>query len=72
MTAASAGFGNIPNADVNAIDQNGRTSLHSAANDGNAGLAKLLIAHGADVNAKDNEGMTPLHTVALRNDAGFA
>ncbi len=64
MTAAPADLGSIPNTDVNAIDQNGWTALHSAAFSGNVELTKQLIAHGADVNAKANDGLTPLHLAA--------
>ena len=55
-------------ADVNAIDQLGRTGwaawhvtpLHEAAYHGHKEIAELLITAGADVNAKDEDGDTPL------------
>ena len=47
-------------ADVNAIDNNGRTALIWAAFSGCTEMAKLLISAGADVNIKDNNGETAL------------
>ncbi len=46
-------------ADVNAKDQEGRTSLFSAKK---KKIAELLISKGADVNAKMKGGWTPLHS----------
>lgn len=49
------------------------TPLHSAAAAGEAGIARLLIAHGANVNAAQAElGFTPLHEAALNGDIEFA
>ncbi len=45
-------------ADLNAVDQNGQTPLHTAAC---TQTAKLLLELGSDVNAKDNNRLTPLH-----------
>ncbi len=55
-------------ADVNAVDQYGRTALHWAVKGGFAQMGgievamvgKLLSAGGIDLNRKDNEGSTPL------------
>jgi len=50
-------------ADLEAVDQNGRTALHSACHQGELDVAKQLIARTANVNASDHNGMTPLHDV---------
>ena len=62
-------------ADVNAVDEFGRTPLHEAV--GYTDTAGLLIDSGADVDAADVFGRTPLHmalqypdTVALLISAG--
>src|SRR6266487_3789006 len=53
------------NADVDARDEEGSTSLSLAANDGNIDIVKLLVVEfKADVNARDNYGWTPLHFAA--------
>jgi ankyrin repeat protein len=47
-------------ADVNAVDQVGRTPLHAAAERGQRELAAELLAKGARVNPRDEYGRTPL------------
>jgi ankyrin repeat protein len=47
-------------ADVNAVDQVGRTPLHAAAERGQRELAAELLAKGARVNSRDENGRTPL------------
>jgi ankyrin repeat protein len=47
-------------ADVNALeDENGRTSLHLAAESGELRAVELLLAKGADLDALDKKGKTP-------------
>ena len=46
--------------DVHAKDSRGRTPLHYAAEQNDAGLTAFFIALGADVNARDNSKQTPL------------
>ncbi len=47
-------------ADVNARQEKGFTSLHGAAQRGDADAAQLLLGYGAEVNAKLDDGRTPL------------
>jgi hypothetical protein len=51
-------------ADVEGVDQGGRTALHNATIDGKLDVARLLIERGADVNATDARDWTPLHFAA--------
>ena len=48
-------------ADVNAVDEAHRTSLHCATLEGHVDVAKLLIQNGADVNAVNKGNWTSLH-----------
>jgi ankyrin repeat protein len=48
-------------ADIEMMDNEGKTALHKAAFSEDTVMARSLIAHGADVNAKDNFGNRPLH-----------
>ena len=49
---------------VNSKDCQGRTALHSAANNDEVEFVKMLIAEGAKIDCLDNEGMTPIHIAA--------
>ncbi len=53
---------------VNRGDSRGRSPLHTAAENGNLELARLLLEQGAGavLNVEDDEGDTPLH-LAIRN-----
>jgi ankyrin repeat protein len=51
-------------ADVNAMDEKGRTPLHLVAFLGHIKTAKVLIDRGANVNAMDDKGERPLHLAA--------
>lgn len=46
---------------LNEVDVNGRTLLHTAAYEGNLDLVNLLISKGANVEAVDRNGQTPLN-----------
>ncbi|MBC6443645.1 MAG: ankyrin repeat domain-containing protein [Rhodobacteraceae bacterium] len=46
---------------LNLQNINGNTPLHRAAQKGNDGIVKKLLAEKADVNAQNHEGNTPLH-----------
>ena len=55
-------------ADINAKDEDGRTSIHAAAfNNDNPAIIKTLAEAGADINAKDENGVTPLHMASMKN-----
>jgi ankyrin repeat protein len=45
---------------VNAKAEGGHTPLHSAAQNGDAAMARLLLAHGADPAAARDDGKTAL------------
>jgi uncharacterized protein len=47
--------------DINAVDKNGWTPLHSACKGGHLGIIQLLINKGAFSRALTNEGASPLH-----------
>ncbi|KAF2104054.1 hypothetical protein NA57DRAFT_70266 [Rhizodiscina lignyota] len=49
-------------ADVNAQDRFGHTSLHYAAENGHLSVTKLLLRAGGDPTIKDTSGSTPLDT----------
>lgn len=52
-------------ANVQAIDKEGFTPLHIAAQVADEKLVLLLIKHGANVNALSNMHLTPLHMIAV-------
>jgi ankyrin repeat protein len=52
---------------VNSPGQDGRTSLHWAAEGGDPEVVSRLLAAGASVRAKDEYGRTPLHWAAYNN-----
>jgi len=47
-------------------DSYGRTPLHYAAAEGNAGAVKLLLAEKADIDDRDRNGSTPLQLATKR------
>lgn len=47
-------------ADLEALDANGNTALHSAAGSGAAAAAEFLLAQGLSVNDRNNDGHTPI------------
>ncbi len=47
-------------AQINAVDENGRTPLHLAARIGRLSIVEYLVEHGADTHIKDNFHKTPL------------
>ena len=48
-------------ADSTGLDRAGRSPLHYAALQGDAGVVSRLISQGEDVGLPDRNGMTPLH-----------
>lgn len=59
---------NLLNSDINALDDNGDTSLHVALRQHNYVLAEILIEKGADCNICNNQGNTPLHITSQSDD----
>jgi ankyrin repeat protein len=61
-------------ADINAIDKEGNSLLHLAAqsNTSNAELISKLIARGCSISLKNKAGRTPLHQIAEADDIGSA
>ena len=55
-------------ANVNAIDYEGRTPLFSGAYDGNAKALKILCECGADLSVKDKNGMSVLDLASSKQD----
>ena len=47
-------------ADVNAINDRGRTALHGAAHIRSDAIVQLLVDHGASISVADEKGITPL------------
>lgn len=58
-------------ADVNAVQADGFTPLHGAAQSGHVDLIRLLLAHGANPTAQLTDGSTP-YNVALKASHGDA
>jgi len=58
--------------EVNAVDPEGRTPLHYAAERQDAQLASFFIALGAKPNVVDNEGQSPLGISVEKGDADVA
>ena len=54
-------------ADVNKLDDQGYTPLHTAVRNRNSDLVALLLEHGADPNLPDSDGATPLVHAINRN-----
>ena len=58
--------------DMNAVDEDGWTSLHYAADGGNIPLAIALIQKGANIDPLDRQGLPPLYFAVSKNFKGFA
>ena len=54
-------------ANLNVVDETGRTALNWAASQGHSEIVNLLAEHRADVNIRDKQGMSPLMTAAAGN-----
>lgn len=55
-------------ADVNALDDSGKTALQAAVAGGSRAIASLLLAHGTNPRTIDNDGFTLLHWAVFGND----
>lgn len=58
----------FPEADLTAVDENGKTALHHCANNADASNTDTLLSRGAQPNTIDKNGQTPLH-IAAKKDA---
>jgi ankyrin repeat protein len=59
-------------ADVNALDNQGDTALHGAAQKGSDQVVQFLVDHGAKLDVKDKRGRTPLDAaMGLMGNGGF-
>ena len=56
-----------PRVDVRALDKEGWSALHFAANSGHGEMVSLLLEDKADGNAKTKKGNTPLRLAASSN-----
>jgi ankyrin repeat protein len=56
-------------ADLKAVDADGRTPLHVAADKGSDAAVQVLLQRGADVTAADYNGATPLMSQLLHSTA---
>jgi ankyrin repeat protein len=56
-------------ADIDAVNQQGDTALHSAAAQGFARVVQLLVESGASLNVKNKRGLTPLSVGLAGSDA---
>ncbi|MCY4585592.1 MAG: ankyrin repeat domain-containing protein [Bryobacterales bacterium] len=54
--------------DINAVDENGDTALHRAADHGAVLKIDRLLKDGADINARDYDGATPLHVALISEE----
>ena len=55
-----------------AVNCQGDTILHRAAQHGRLDIARLLLQHGADANARARDGFTPLHCAATNGHVAVA
>lgn len=58
--------------DINALDEDGNTALHIAAQINEADLVSFLVIKGADTEIRNNAGDIPLHTAIKRSSIDAA
>ena len=58
--------------DIDAVESNGRTALHGAAQKGYDQVVRFLAERGANLQIKDRRGFTPLDAaMGLLGNGGF-
>jgi pimeloyl-ACP methyl ester carboxylesterase len=57
---------------INTTDDEGNTSLHVAAQNGNMKIGRFLVQKGANPNHQNKKGRTPAHYAVLYNYTDFA
>lgn len=55
-------------ADINACDDNGKSSLYMTCKYGHANIVELLLSKGANVNICDEDGVSPLYIACQQGD----
>lgn len=71
MTASRLGLDNVVrilltrNADINAVDMNGNTALHTAALNSQLSVVKLLLEKNPDLDIQNKVGNTALHLAVI-------
>lgn len=56
-----------PGEDMNKKDDEGKSLLHLAANDGRESVVRMLLDGGADISLQNKDQWTPLHYAASYN-----
>ena len=59
-------------ANVNILDEKGKSPLHRVAEGGRIDIAELLLKHGADVGSRNEEGWTPLYAASRAGQVEMA
>lgn len=73
VTTLSPAAAAVPQLDINALDEEGRSALHWAAYLGHVDVARVLLEAGANIEVLDTADFsTPLHVAVTRGHLGVA